>query len=108
GRVTQIGSNARLDGPTGKYVYLGVGRTKEHQDEAGIFVQDSWRLKPTLTLNGGLRWQLAMPFQADNSVYSMNTMQDLCGISGLGSGPGGRECNLFNPGVFNAGGRTPI
>ena len=108
GRVTAVNGNVRLDGSTGKYVYLGTGRTKEHQDEVGLFVQDAWRIKPTVTLNAGLRWQVAMPFQADDSVYSRNTMADLCGISGTGNGPGGRECNLFNPGVFNAGGRTPV
>jgi len=108
GRITQIGSNARLDGNTGQYVYLGVGRTAEHQDEIGFYVQDSWRWKPTVTLNAGLRWQIQKPFEADSSVYSRNTLADLCGVSGLGDGPGGRECNMFNPGVFNPGGRTPI
>jgi hypothetical protein len=108
GRVTQIASNARLDGPTGRYVYLGEGRTDEQQDEIGLFFQDSWRPKPQITINAGLRWQLALPFQANESVYSMNTLADACGVSGLGNGPGGRECNLFNPGVFNPGGRTPV
>jgi hypothetical protein len=65
-------------------------------------------MRPNLTINAGLRWQIAYPFQANESVYSMNTMEDLCGISGTGNGPGGRECNLFNPGVFNPGGRTPV
>ena len=108
GRVTAIGSNARLDGDTGRYVYLGEGRTAEQQDEVGLFVQDAWRVRPNLTINAGLRWQVAFPFEAKKSVYSMNTMADLCGISGLGNGPGGRECNLFNPGVFNPGGRLPV
>ena len=108
GRVTSIESNARLDGSTGQYVYLGTGGTDEQQDEVGLFIQDSWRIRPNLTVNGGLRWQVAMPFQANTSVYSMDTMADLCGVSGLGDGPGGRECNLFNPGVFNQGGRPPV
>jgi hypothetical protein len=108
GRVTAINSNARLDGATGRYVYLGEGNTDEQQDEVGLFVQDSWRIKPNFTVNAGLRWQVAMPFQANTSVYSMNTMADLCGVSGFGQGPGGRECNLFNPGVFNSGGRPPV
>jgi hypothetical protein len=108
GRVTTIVSNARLDGPTGRYVYLGVGHTEEHQDELGLFVQDSWRWRPNVTVNAGLRWQIAFPFQANASVYSMNTMADACGVSGFGNGPGGRACNLFNPGVFNPGGRTPV
>jgi hypothetical protein len=108
GRVTTIGSEVRLDGATGKYVYMGAAHTSEHQDELGLFVQDSWRLRPNLTVNAGLRWQIAFPFEADTSVYSMNTLEDLCGVSGLGSGPVGRACNLFNPGVFNAGGRLPV
>ena len=105
GRVTSITSNARLDGATGQYVYLGVGQTDEQQDEFGLFIQDSWRMRPNLTVNAGVRWQVAFPFQPNESVYSMNTLADACGVSGLGDGPGGRECNLFNPGVFNAGGR---
>jgi hypothetical protein len=105
GRVTQIASEVRLD-DAGRYVYMGLARTVEHQDELGLFVQDSWRLRPNLTLNAGLRWQLAFPFQADTSVYSMNTFEDLCGVSGPGNGPEGRACNLFNPGVFT-GGRVP-
>ena len=107
GRVTQIASSVRLD-PNGQYIYMGESRTEERQDEIGVFVQDSWRLKPTLTINAGLRWQVAQPFQASLNVYSKNTFADLCGISGLGDGPGGRGCNLFNPGVFNPGGRVPV
>ena len=106
GRVTQIASSVRLD-PEGQHIYMGQSRTDEQQDEIGLFVQDSWRLRPTLTVNAGLRWQVARPFQANLSVYSKNTVADLCGISGLGDGPDGRDCNLFNPGVFNPGGRVP-
>ena len=104
GRVTSIGSDVRLNGATGQYEYMGLGRTAEHQDELGLFVQDSWRLRPNLTINAGLRWQLAFPFKADTTVYSMNRFEDLCGVSGLGNGPHGRGCNLFNPGVSSSGG----
>jgi hypothetical protein len=107
GRVVNINSEVRLDGATGQYTYMGLARTAEHQDELGLFIQDSWRLRPNVTINAGLRWQLAFPFRADASVYSMNAFEDLCGVSGPGNGPQGRGCNLFNPGVFNAGGRIP-
>jgi hypothetical protein len=106
GRITQIASEVRLD-PSGRYVYMGLGGTEERQDEIGLYVQDSWRLRPSLTLNAGVRWQVALPFRPTLSVYSANTFADLCGVSGLGDGPEGRECNLFNPGVFNAGGVVP-
>jgi hypothetical protein len=106
GRVTNLASEVRLDAATGQYVYMGLASTAEHQDELGLFVQDSWRLRPNLTVNAGVRWQIAFPFQADASVYSMTTFEDLCGISGPGNGPEGRGCNLFAPGV--TGGRTPV
>lgn len=99
GRVTQIGSEVRLNA-NGRYEYMGLAHTEEHQDEFGVFVQDSWRLRPNLTVNAGVRWQLAFPFKADVSVFSMNTFDDLCGVSGTGNGPGGRGCNLFAPGVL--------
>jgi hypothetical protein len=108
GRVTQIASNARLDGASGQYVYLGEGETDEQQDEIGLFVQDAWRIRPNLTLNAGLRWQVALPFQPNLSVYSTGTLADICGVSGPGEGPGGRACNLFAPGVFNAGAKTTV
>ena len=107
GRVTQIASAVRLDA-NGRYVYMGEGQTDERQDEIGVFVQDSWRVRPTVTVNAGLRWQVATPFRANLSVYSKNTFNDLCGISGTGDGPGGRGCNLFNPGNFSADGRVPV
>ena len=106
GRVASVVSEVRLNGSTGQYDYMGLGQTNEHQDELGVFVQDAWRLRPTLTINAGLRWQIAFPFQADASVYSKNSVEDLCGVSGTGNGPGGRLCNLFTPGVA-AGGRVP-
>ena len=65
GRVTSIASNARLDGATGQIRLPRARADREQQDEIGLFVQDSWRIKPNLTLNAGLRWQVAMPFQAE-------------------------------------------
>ena len=99
GRVTAIPANARLDAATGKYVYNGDLALKSRQSLFAAFVQDSWQVSPTLTLNAGMRWDLHLPFTTANRTFSMATLEDQCGISGIGEGPGGRQCNLFKPGV---------
>jgi hypothetical protein len=97
GRVTSINGTARLDDKTNTYVYLGAGTHHLKLNEYGSFVQDSWRASPTLTLNAGVRWEVQLPVVPLNSNYATATFADLCGISGFGSGPGGRGCNLFKP-----------
>ena len=52
GRVTSVVSEVRLDGETG-LVYMGPAGASEQQDEIGLFVQDSWRLRPNLTSTPG-------------------------------------------------------
>ena len=103
GRITQIVGTARLDASTGKYVYLGNLYQKSRMDSFDMYAQDSWRMTPTVTLNYGLRYDVQMPFTAATNTWSTSTLADLCGASGIGSGPGGRQCNLFQPGTMPAG-----
>ncbi len=98
GRVSQITGTARLDQATGKYVYLGDLTQKARQFSYAAYASDSWRVTPTLTLNGGLRWDVQLPFTPVTNTFSTIKLEDLCGISGVGSGPDGRACNLFQPG----------
>ena len=100
GRVTAINATARQDAATGKYVYLGDLTQKARQFSMAAYVADSWRVTPTLTLTGGLRWDAQLPFTAVTNTFSTSTMEDLCGVSGLGTGVGGRQCNLFMPGTL--------
>ena len=97
GRVTSIAANARLNEKTGEYVYLGAGTQRGRQRELGIYAQDSWRARPSLTLNYGVRWEVQFPFTPLNGSYSTTTLADLWGVSGPG--------NLFKPGTLT--GKAP-
>lgn len=97
GRVTSIGGSGVLSEIDNKYTYNGAAVQRGHMREIGVFVADSWRAKPSLTLNFGVRWEGQLPFVPLNSVYSYNTMEDVWGLSGVG--------NLFKPGVMT--GKVP-
>jgi hypothetical protein len=108
GRITNIGATGRLNEAGDEFIYNGRLKRREHMDEYGFFVQDTWRWKPNLTLTLGLRYELQMPIVPSNGTFTMSTLEDLCGPSGLGDGRfGGRQCNLFNPGVLNNPGVVP-
>jgi len=97
GRVSGVNGTSRLNGDTGQYDYLGKLVNRDHMNEYGVFAQDSWRVRPNLTLTGGLRWELQMPFVADNGVMTTATFADLCGVSGVA---GDGKCNIFQPGTL--------
>jgi hypothetical protein len=97
GRVVAINGNIRIDDSSGQYVYMGKGHQAGGMKETGLFAQDSWRVSHTLTFNLGLRWEVQMPFQAQNSVFSTATLASFCGVSGVGANG---KCNMFQPGTL--------
>lgn len=96
GRVNSIAADARLDEATGKYQYVGVGLQRSRMRETGFYLQDAWRVKPTFTINGGVRYDVQFPFLSTNNSYSTATVADVCGLSGVNNSG---SCNLFQPGV---------
>jgi len=105
GRVTAVTGQAALDPATNQYVAFGPRRREGTLDTWSAFAQDSWRMSPTVTLTGGLRWDVQLPFTAGNSTMSSVTMADFCGMSGLGDGGKYSRCNFLQPSA--SGGVTP-
>jgi hypothetical protein len=99
GRVGAITGQAALDAETNKYSLNGKRRRAGKLDNYAFFVQDSWRLTPTVTLNAGLRYDLQTPFQPVNDTMSAATLESVCGISGVGDGSLYNACDFFHPGT---------
>ena len=104
GRVSQITSSAVLQAD-GKYKLLGPSTLEGGYKLFGSYLQDTWRLKPNLTVTGGLRYDVTTPFVPSTSVMSAATMESICGRSGVGAGDIYSRCNFLSPGSL--GGSVP-
>ena len=95
GRVSSIAGNAVLNA-NGEYVFNGLRQQQGSLDEFGLFMQDAWRVRPGLTINAGVRWEVQMPFEAGADNYTTASYADVFGVSGLDSAG---NPNLFKPSV---------
>lgn len=92
GRVITITASAFTNEETGKYSYLGDFVQRLRQRRMGYYAQDAWRLRPNLTINAGLRWEVQFPFTVLNDNYTDAGYAGVWGVSGVG--------NLFKPGTL--------
>jgi Carboxypeptidase regulatory-like domain/TonB dependent receptor/TonB-dependent Receptor Plug Domain len=96
GRVASVNSQAVLD-ESGKYVELAPSTLPGGMKVYGMFAQDSWRVRPNLTLTGGIRYDVLTPFKPSSNVMSAVTMESICGRSGVGNGDTYSRCNFLQP-----------
>ena len=92
GRVSSVTGTARIRPEGDQYVPLGESKAQGRLREFDFYAQDSWRARSNLTLSGGVRYVLALPFYPMNNSYTTVTEEGLYGISGVG--------NLFKPGTM--------
>jgi len=88
GRVSSLTYRATLDDESKQFDFSPF-EEQNYQNELGFFVQDSWRARPNLTLNYGVRWEIDFAPRNKNGVYTTAGPEAVWGISGVG--------NLFNP-----------
>lgn len=80
-----IGVGRPLDPATGQYKPFGAYNLDEVQAASGFWAQDRWRLRPNLTVNFGLRWDIYGDNHDVNGFYSSPpTLGDLWGPTTLG------------------------
>ena len=100
---------------TGRMTYYSLGefvnaKTKQFQpgvsfnlherlNQTALFFEDSWKLKPTLTLNLGLRWDFTGASKDETGFYTHPTVADLWGPTTVGA--------LFKPGALG-GNPNPV
>jgi carboxypeptidase family protein len=98
GRINSVnpgGAGFPLDIKTGQYsTSVGGYYLDELQHGWGLFLQDSWKYKPTLTFNYGLRWDFVSPSTDLTGGYHSADNVGIFGPSGVG--------NLFKPGELTS------
>ncbi len=93
----------RVASVSGQYAYNAAANTYAHKvgtyalDEVsmawGLFAQDSWRIKPTLTLNYGLRWDFTSASEDKSGLYHSADTSSVFGPTA--------PTDLFKPGALN-------
>ncbi len=64
------------------------------QTDAGFFVQDSWKVTPTFSLNAGLRWE------GQNDIHNWKDFAPRLGLAWMPGGKDGKTVIRMGAGIF--------
>src|SRR5262245_5898704 len=91
GRITSISVATNVDEKTHQYKPFVEGMQRYAFTTFGLYAQDSFRMRPDLTLNFGLRWQFDGDIHSGNDLLSQPSGNNFYGPS----------TGLFMPGVLS-------
>ena len=78
GQITGLGLADFLLGRTTSIQQTSINHQKGAEDYIGLYLQDSWKANPHLTVNAGLRWTPNLPYTtglADFSHFSLENFR---------------------------------
>ncbi|MFN7928104.1 MAG: carboxypeptidase-like regulatory domain-containing protein [Blastocatellia bacterium] len=92
GRITSVSVATNVNEQTHEYKQFSEGMQRYAFTTFGLFAQDSFRIRPSLTLNYGLRWQFDGDIHSGNDLLSQPSGANFYGPS----------TGLFQPGVLSS------
>ncbi len=92
GRVSMIQGFENIDEKARQYAKFAPLVYRENYRSWGLYVQDSFRVSPRLTLNYGLRWEFTGVMTNTNNTFMSPTIDDVLAPSNAN----------FQPGVLDA------
>jgi hypothetical protein len=91
GRVSGITAQRGVDRESKQFKDQTHVIRLDKQNVGSLYFQDSWRFRPNLTLNYGLRWELSGDTYDGSDIYTSPTLEHLFGPSR----------SLFTPGALD-------
>jgi Carboxypeptidase regulatory-like domain len=90
GNLSSASATLNVTSPTSGFVPGATRARLFQQRDLAFYVQDQWRARPNLTINGGIRWDyMGVPTIPNGLAIQLTDHRTIFGVSGFG--------NLFSP-----------